>query len=55
MVVLGFWARLAVGPVCEELGFVYWSVKFLAGGQAKVLLGMVFGIGSLIKGSDSIS
>lgn len=32
-----------------------WSVKFLAGGQARVLRGMVFGMGSLMKGSESIS
>ncbi len=32
------------------------SVKFLAGGQAKVLLGMVFGMGSVVmKGSSRIS
>ena len=29
-------------------------MKFLAGGQARVLLGIVLGIGSAIKGSDSI-
>lgn len=34
--------------------FMYWSVKFFAGGHAKVLLGIVFGIGSLIKGSHRI-
>jgi hypothetical protein len=33
---------------------MYWSVKFLAGGHARVLLGMVLGMGSLIKGSLKI-
>lgn len=32
-----------------------WSVKFFAGGQARVLLGIVLGIGSLMKGSFKIS
>lgn len=35
--------------------FVNWSRKFLAGGQASVLLGIVFGMGSLINGSVKIS
>jgi hypothetical protein len=36
-------------------GFVYWSVKFFAGGQANVLLGIVLGIGyEVMKGSSKI-
>jgi len=35
--------------------FEYWSIKFLAGGQARVLLGIVFGIGSDINGSTKMS
>ena len=30
-------------------------MKFLAGGQARVLLGIVLGIGSLMKGSERVS
>jgi hypothetical protein len=32
-----------------------WSVKFLAGGQARVDLGMVLGMASPMKGSERIS
>ena len=42
------------GIPCEAAGFTYWSVKFLAGGQARVLRGIVVGIGSLMKGSERI-
>ena len=38
----------------DPVGLVYWSVKFLAGGQARVLRGIVLGIGSLMKGSERI-
>jgi hypothetical protein len=55
---LGFWLRVgAWGGAAGTVGVVleYWSVKFLAGGQARVLRGIVLGIGSLIKGSERIS
>lgn len=49
LVVLAFWEIWGETGCVDPL--VYWSMKFLAGGQAKVLLGIVFGMGSLIKGS----
>ena len=39
----------------DPVGLVYCSVKFLAGGQARVLRGIVLGMGSLMKGSERIS
>ena len=36
-------------------GLVNCSVKFFEGGHAKALLGIVFGIGSLMNGSEIIS